>query len=141
MHASLCYLICTVLFLRLTIFTLFYQVCSVFTCAVPRLSLWDQSDVCCWMFTCLKDFSSVINISTERLKWHPMLSQMWESIFHQLMNMRVASNTHTIQSFDWSQWHCALWRYVTNRILSRPIVILCGLLMGQLNNEFCLNIE
>jgi len=44
---------------------------------------------------------SVINISTERLKWRPMLWQMRESMLHPTLHVRVANDTQKIQSSDW----------------------------------------
>jgi len=45
----------------------------------------------------------LINVSTERLKWRPMLRQMRESMSRQTMFVRVANNTQAIHSFEWSK--------------------------------------
>jgi len=69
----------------------------------------------------------LINISTECLKWRLLLWQMWESMFHQMMHVRIASDRQTIQSFDWSKWRPnVLWCYLVSRLLSWPNIILDG---------------
>jgi len=50
-----------------------------------------------------------------------MLWQMWESTFHQTLQVLVPSDTQNIQC------HCALWHYVISRHLSRLNVISGGL--------------
>jgi len=65
-------------------------------------------------------------VSTERLKWCPMLRQMLKSMICHMMHVHFASHTQTIQSFDWFKWCCALWHYVTSRLLSRPNIISDG---------------
>ena len=45
----------------------------------------------------------VINVSTERLKRRPMLRQLRKSLLRRTMHVRVASDTQTIQSFDWTK--------------------------------------
>jgi len=51
-------------------------------------------------------------VSTECVKWRLMLWQMRESQLHQMMHVRVTSDTQTIKSSDWPKCHCALWHYV-----------------------------
>jgi len=52
------------------------------------------------------------NISTELLKWCPMLRQMQESTLHQTLHVRVDSYTQKSHSPDWLKWCCVLWHYV-----------------------------
>jgi len=41
------------------------------------------------------------SVSTERLKWRPVLRQMWESALRQTLQVRVTSNTQMIQMIFW----------------------------------------
>jgi len=54
-----------------------------------------------------------------------MLQQMQENMLLQTIDMCDASDTQTIQSFNWSKWR-ALWRYLTFHILSQQNVISDG---------------
>jgi len=62
--------------------------------------------------------SIIINVSTERLKWRPMLWQMRESMLCQTSQVCVASDTHNFPSSDWPKCPCAFWCYVNSRPLS-----------------------
>ena len=57
------------------------------------------------------------NISTERLKWRPMLRQRRESVFCQTLQVHITCDTQKIQSSDWPKWRCTLWRNVNSRLL------------------------
>ena len=68
---------------------------------------------CCFYFFLGSEFE-VINLSTESLKWRPMLRQMRVSMLRQTLLVSVASNTRKIQSSNWLNWR-ALWHYVISR--------------------------
>jgi len=36
---------------------------------------------------------------------------MWESTLHQTLYVHLTRESQRIQSSDWPNWHCALWRY------------------------------
>ena len=54
--------------------------------------------------------NTLINISTERLKWHAMIRQMRKSNLCQLLHVHVNSITQTIQLSSWLKWCWAFWR-------------------------------
>ena len=62
--------------------------------------------------------TQVINVSTEQMKWHPMLWQMRESMLSQILNLLVANDTQKIQFSDQPKWHCALWPNIFSRLKS-----------------------
>ena len=49
-----------------------------------------------WVFLLNK-----ISVSTERLKWRPMLRQIWEVMLLQKLHVCMANNTEKIVSSDW----------------------------------------
>jgi len=69
------------------------------------------------------------NISTELLKWCPMLRQMQESMVHQTLHVRIDSYTQKSHSPNWLKWCCVLWHYVISLFLE-PYVISDGPKMG-----------
>jgi len=60
----------------------------------------------------------ITNVSTERLKWRLMVRQNAGKHVTKTMHVSITSDAHTIQSFEVYKWRCALWRYVTSRLLS-----------------------
>jgi len=77
-----------------------------------------------------------INLSTERLKWRPMLRQMRESMLRQTLLVRVTSDIHKIQTSDWPKLRCVLWRYIISAFcwsMGRHFQAFCGYV-----NSFCI---
>jgi len=54
--------------------------------------------------SCLCKLASTNNVSTERLKWRPMLRQMRKSTLSQALHVRITSDALNIQSSDWHKW-------------------------------------
>jgi len=81
-------------------------------CLVPlathRMSTaWPQS--CCALACAVTDIRIYVSINC--LKQGLMLWKMRESMLHQPLHVRIASETQNI--LDWlDNWHCALWCYV-----------------------------
>jgi len=60
----------------------------------------------------------LINVSTEYLKWCPMLQQVLENTLHPTLFVHVANDTQMMKSSDLLKWQCALWRCVNSLLLS-----------------------
>jgi len=81
---------------------------------------WQQRGDACWVVHycshALQLETDRINVSTECLKWCPMLWQMRESALRQTLKVRVTRSTQKIQSSDWPK-RCVLWRYFISCLL------------------------
>ena len=60
-----------------------------------------------------------IKISTKRLKWPQSFDKCGKVCYvkHCIQHVHVASDTQMIWPSDWSNWRCALWRYLTSCLL------------------------